>query len=664
MRKPCLLFGISILLLSATAQAADVAIDRTAKYQTMDGFGFFGAMDTWWGTPSNMVNDSWVAQVLGDLGISIWRNEYYPPADKMASQDADWTKQKPVVQSLKRLSDANQIPLRVILTVWSPPSALKCEVDSANSYLPIEGTAPQSTKGGSTLCKSSWDDFAAWLIAGLQMYKDIGVDVFGLSFQNEPYFMESYNSCFYVQSYYAQTLAYVGPKIKAVFPKVKLFGPENMLEMEAGDSRSYFYVGVMESTSAAVAAEDVLAVHGYNDGVIPTATSKMSTLWSTMQSDFAQPLNKPLWMTETSGYIDTWTSSKGSDGNTYPGASDLAYSMYAALGYGHMSAWVWWQGSELGGFTTASLMAGTKSLSKRYYISKQFFRFIRPGASMVKATSADSEVLALAFEHVAMGSFTAILINSSSQQKSISLTGANVPTTLSLYTTSATDNCVNNGTVNAASITLAPNTVNTLVFGNVYESGSSMFVGVTSSGDAGGASGSGGAIGAGGQNSGSGGIRSSGGVTGSGGITSSGGIANSGGITSSGGIASSGGIRGSGGVKGASSDAGVSFDTGAGGDTSAGGKTGIIGAGGATSLALDAGVPVAGASGSIDGGAEDSTGFRGSADASSSANKSSGCSCYLGTSSNSSVVYRLGPIGLVLPIGFVLWRRRRRSSPV
>jgi hypothetical protein len=320
---------------------------------------------------------------------------------------------------------------------------------------------------------------------------------------------------------------------------------------------------------------------------------------------------------------------------------------------------VWWQGSELGGFTTASLMAGTKSLSKRYFISKQFFRFIRPGASMVKATSADSAVLALAFEHVAMGSFTAILINSSSQQKSISLTGANVPTTLTLYTTSATDNCVNNGTVNAASITLAPNTVNTLVFGNVYESGSSTFVGATSSGDAGGASGSGGAIGIDGQGGGSGGSSISGGVTGSGGITSSGGIASSGGIISSG----SGGFRGSGGFKGAGSDAGVGVDTGAGGDKSVGGNAGIIGTGGATGLAPDAGVPVAGAGGSIDGGADASDGFRGNADASSSANKSSGCSCHLGTNSNSSVAYHLGPIGLVLPIGFVLWRRRRRSSP-
>ena len=676
--------SISIPILSAQAWATDVTVDRATKYQTIDGFGFFGAMDTWWGSANNMVNDAWVAQVLGDLGISMWRNEYYPPADSKASQDADWTKQKPVVQSLKRLADANQIPLRVILTVWSPPSALKCLADANNNYLPIEGTAPQSTKGGNTLCKNSWNDFAAWLITGLQMYKDIGVDVFGLSFQNEPYFMESYNSCFYVQSYYAQTLAYIGPKIKAAFPNVKLFGPENMLEMEAGSSKDYFYVGVMNSTSGAAAAADVLAVHGYNDGVVPTATSKMSTLWSTMSSYFAQPLSKPLWMTETSGYVDTWTASVATDGKTYPGASDLAYSMYAALYYGQVAAWVWWQGSEIGGFTTSSLMAGTQSLSKRYFISKQFFRFIRPGATMVKASSADSAVLALAFEHVAMGSFTAILINSSGQPKSINLTGANVPATLTLYTTSATDNCVNNGTVNAASITLAPNTVNTLVSGNVYESGSSSFVGVTGSGGAGGAGGSGGAAGAGGATGsggqGSGGTAGTGGYAGSAGQGDHGAAGNGGqgldasgtdGFTGndgwgSGGTAGAGGQgaggsggQGSGGARGSGSV------TDSGGVSNSGGATGsggVFNSGGAagSSVALGTGGAASGEGGSTGDGAEALRGSTGNVDASDlgSVSKSSGCSCHLGAGANSGMVYRLGLMGLVL----WRWRRRRTAN--
>ena len=175
-------------------------------------------------------------------------------------------------------------------------------------------------------------------------------------------------------------------------------------------------------------------------------------------------------MTETSGYVDTWTASKAKDGTSLPGAVDLAYSMFAALYYGHLSAWVWWQGSEMKGISQYNLMAGTEALSKRYYVSKQFFRFIRPGAKMVKTKSTDNSVLAVAFEHSGMKSFTMILINSSAQRKSIKLMGTNVPSSFTMYTTSATENCVNEGTVDAASVVLKPNTVNTLVSGNVYES--------------------------------------------------------------------------------------------------------------------------------------------------------------------------------------------------
>ncbi len=159
-----------------TSGATVVAVDRTTKYQTIDGFGFFGAKDVWWGSASDMVDDAWVAQVLGDLGATIWRNEYYPPADAMAGQDADWSKQKPVVQSLKRLADLNQIRLKFIYTVWSPPATMKCDYGAATNWFPIEGTSPQSTKGGHTLCKNSWDDFAAWLVAGVKNYADVGVD--------------------------------------------------------------------------------------------------------------------------------------------------------------------------------------------------------------------------------------------------------------------------------------------------------------------------------------------------------------------------------------------------------------------------------------------------------------------------------------------------------
>src|SRR5690606_34062484 len=78
----------------------NVSLDNTVRYQVMDGFGFFGAKDVWWGSASNMWDESWGEKVITDLGISIWRSELYPPAVPGTNQDADWNKQRPVVEGL------------------------------------------------------------------------------------------------------------------------------------------------------------------------------------------------------------------------------------------------------------------------------------------------------------------------------------------------------------------------------------------------------------------------------------------------------------------------------------------------------------------------------------------------------------------------------------
>jgi hypothetical protein len=76
-----------------------IQVNRAQKRQFIDGFGFFGAQSVWWdANRSNLFSEAWATQVIEDLGISIWRNEYYPPATALQGQDADWDKQKPVVE--------------------------------------------------------------------------------------------------------------------------------------------------------------------------------------------------------------------------------------------------------------------------------------------------------------------------------------------------------------------------------------------------------------------------------------------------------------------------------------------------------------------------------------------------------------------------------------
>jgi hypothetical protein len=355
--------------------------------------------------------------------------------------------------------------------------------------------------------------------------------------QSEPMLWQgSPNSCFYGQEQYAQHLSEVGPIVKASFPNVRLFGPENMLgsECDAGTNGTDFdpdsYTAAVMNNSGALSVIDKFAVHGYVDGFTPMTTSKLAT-FSTSYRTATASTNKSLWMTETSGYNHTWTGGPCTSNatSTCSGAFDLAQAIYAGLYYGHMTAWLYRQGS--GGTTPADLneldlMAGPDNPGKNYYVSKQYYRYIRPGAQMVDAKSSDSSVLAVAFDNTQMGAFTIVAINTGAAATPLTLAGNNLPSSYKAIRTSASENAVELGTVSAGSITLPPSSITTLVSGNYLESQVPATDAGTDSGSGGntgsdGATGSGGAIGSGGMSRTGGGAIGGGGAAGSGGGTSS-----------------------------------------------------------------------------------------------------------------------------------------------
>ncbi len=434
----------------------NVTIDTATQHQTIDGFGFFGAMDDWWSDAGNLYSDAWGNQVINDLGITIWRNEYY---SEEPNQDANWAKQKPVVQGLKAVADAAGVPLKFIFTVWSPPSSMKCTVASVQAGTKPCTPNPDGLKNGGTLDPSQYAAYAQWLEQGVKNYADAGIELYALSPQNEPMFVESYNSCVYdvdatKLDAYAKMIEAVVPAVRKVDPDVKIFGTENMLELEG---QPYFYSKYMDS--AGWGDLDILAYHGYQDGVAPTASSQLATYWSYVRTNWDAPHAKPAWMTETSGYTDNWSDSNG--------ARDLAFAIYAALTYGQASAWIWWQGSELGGAPGQyTLMGGTQYLGKRYYVSKNFYRYIRPGAKALEVTTTDASLFVVAFSNPGSDAFTIVAINTASSDKTLTIGGAGVPQSFSAYRTSASDDCVAAGTMANGAITLKADSVTTLVNGS------------------------------------------------------------------------------------------------------------------------------------------------------------------------------------------------------
>jgi hypothetical protein len=171
-------------------------------------------------------------------------------------------------------------------------------------------------------------------------------------------------------------------------------------------------------------------------------------------------MNKPQWMTETSGYDDSWTAD--------PGAFSLALDIMSGLNNGNITGWVFWQGSENPGNSAIGefvLMNGLVK-GKKYYASKQFYRYIRPGAVRVAASSTKANVFVSAYQHASNGTHTVILINNATTAQSVTVGGAGMPANFTIFRTSSTDNCINAGTYSTGtSISLPAKSVVTLQAG-------------------------------------------------------------------------------------------------------------------------------------------------------------------------------------------------------
>jgi hypothetical protein len=107
-----------------------------------------------------------------------------------------------------------------------------------------------------------------------------------------------------------------------------------------------------------------------------------------------------------------------------------------------MSAWVWWQGSQLDDIGEYNLMKGTVT-GKKYQVSKHFYRYIRPSAVRLKASVVDGEKLFVtAYEHAGKNTMTVVVINSGDKGKLIYIDGTDIPASFKMYrTTSGSENC-------------------------------------------------------------------------------------------------------------------------------------------------------------------------------------------------------------------------------
>jgi O-glycosyl hydrolase len=442
----------------ASSKPVTIAVDKRVQYQQIEGFGAFGGKDVFW-AEAPVYDDAFVRLMIKDLGLTILRDEV-PDTLEMTNDNDDpfktdlskynLTQMSPdrakgghmplgphldYIRAMQKEAAAQGEPFKFIASIWSPPYWMKYTKsvfgeDTTWNRLIVKERASAEVPNDRK------DEFAEYCVAYIKLVKQhTGVDVYALSLQNELVFGQPYASAVYSPQEWRNIVRHVGQRFDREKIATKIFGPEDVPDY----SRVSQYINVLSADPEARRHLDIMAIHGYGpDGKAVGDTNDED--WKRYYALAAQ-WNKPLWMTETSGYANTWD-----------GGFSLGQSILSALKYGRLNAWVFWQLSEKGA-NLSLLDFGVPT--PRYWASKPFYRYIRPGAVQVDTQSSDANVQVVGFTHAKQKSTTLVLINSATTAKNVSLkmAGGNLPTTFTQYRSSANEKSI------LVSNALAPNRV-------------------------------------------------------------------------------------------------------------------------------------------------------------------------------------------------------------
>jgi len=119
-----------------------------------------------------------------------------------------------------------------------------------------------------------------------------GIEPYGISVQNEPYFHEPYNSCVYYEANLNDMVTRTRTALNGKGLSTRIYGAEHMFSNGTG------YYGLMLDNPGLYA----WAVHGYSDGVNPDYGTAAD--WANMYTT-VNGKGKRLWMTETTGGFST-----------------------------------------------------------------------------------------------------------------------------------------------------------------------------------------------------------------------------------------------------------------------------------------------------------------------------------------------------------------------
>ena len=394
----------------SVAQTVTVSVNPQMTHQYIEGFGTcimdFGNLPPFFDDPK--LYDL----AVNDLGMSILRMSF-PQEIEDVNDDGDpdhfnWPGfSMPYLE--RRMKVALEFKKRgvekFIMSTWSPSEFIK-----TNRALVQGGYVRMD------MYKEYAENIAACIIAAKQNW---GIDIGAFAIQNELMFIEPYCSCLYTPETAREAVRALMRKFQKEGIKTRIQMPEDMMIF----NRMYNYI-----------------LPTMNDPETKNFTGDFCTHrqdeWGTVVKwkEAVAPYNRQTWMTETSGHAITWD-----------GALKLANDIYDYIVGGNMSAWIYWQIADNPSSATMALMLRTEPTPK-YYASKHFYRWVRPGALRIEGSSSHQNLLVSAFKHNYDGTLTLVLINKDTQDLEVRLdvTGM-TQNTYEVYRSGENENCISLG---------------------------------------------------------------------------------------------------------------------------------------------------------------------------------------------------------------------------
>jgi O-glycosyl hydrolase len=423
--------GLSLPLLfwSTPAPAAAVAINEAIEYQQMDGFG---AAIADWLIPHN--NDAaYIDGIINDLGISIIRL-FMLPAFEPSNDNADtltrgtFNTGGDVATQLAVVAKLHAAGLeRVVLSTFSPPAWMKTNASEI----------------GGELRPDMYGEFAEYYSEYVKLIQQAGLTVYAASPENEPAWAQSYSSCVYSPVQMRDIVIHLGRRFATDRLPVKIFWAEDLLT-----NQWQSYAGAVFASAEAKPYGAIVAVH--HQGVGASEVSRYTSARARVESASTTPYSLGFWNSEISGYPDGWA-----------GAFTMAQGFMVSLRDGKMNALLFGSPSiPASANQNREALMVDKQPTERYYVAKQFYRYIRPGAVMVGCSSDDTTVMAVAFVHKANRTMTVVLVNTGSSATTVSLQGSNLPGFTQIRT-SQSETCDTVGTV-TSTLTLPVSSITTL----------------------------------------------------------------------------------------------------------------------------------------------------------------------------------------------------------